>query len=113
MLIVASYALYDPTLQGALSVLGQIPTFDKRHWDQQEFEALVKRVFSGQYWGPPEPQITPAPESAAPLMPEISGLYPATGLTGPLPSGLNPPRLDARHGHPRILIIEDRSEWQH
>lgn len=109
LLIVASHALQDPTLQGAITVLGQIPTFDKNHFEQKSFETLVEHVFSGQYWGPPEPEITPAPDS----MPEFSVVFPSTGLTGPLSSGLNPPAIEARHGHPRILIIEDRTEWQH
>src|SRR5258706_13158633 len=88
----------------------------KQIWDVEAFHELVQQVLTRPDWGPGEPKIEmPAESSIAasgdgsndrqpPLHTPYAGLpgpLTATGLTGPLSSGLRPPPVGPRVGHSR------------
>ncbi|GEM_PF-1558507 len=97
-----------------------LPVIRKENWDRIAFTALVRQALSGEQWGPPAPEITPAPavEHAQMPVPSYAGLtgplsQRGLGLTGPLITGLVPPPVGSRPGKPRVLIVEENPEWQH
>jgi DNA-binding SARP family transcriptional activator/ActR/RegA family two-component response regulator len=100
-------------------VLTNVTLVSKEQWDSAAFSESIARLLAGQSWGPPAPEITLPIESEEADIRVIehrrasTRMFSITGLTGPLPTGLTPPPIGSRLGKPRVLIVEDNTEWQH
>ncbi len=117
-IILATGSAGQSRLETEMTMPRSAPLIQKQHWDHAEFSTLVRRVMSGEVWGPPEPEITLPPdlEPSAPRPSPtqyMTGPLLGTGSTGPLSTGLMPPPVGSRVGKPRVLIVEDRPDWQH
>jgi DNA-binding SARP family transcriptional activator/ActR/RegA family two-component response regulator len=122
LIVVAVTAGQNPLKDAPESIRG-VPLMPKQQWDRAAFTVLVRGVLSGdkgqspEKWGPPEPEISlPSGTEPVPVSPPNVGMtrpLSPTGMTRPLASGLQPPVIGSRIGRPRVLIIEDRDDWQH
>ncbi len=117
LLIVSEQLTFDQ-LQNTAQISTESPLIVKASWDTPGFLDTVEHLLAT--WGPPEPEITPPSEEedrATELtFDRLSGatrMFSATGLTGPLTTGLIPPPIGTRQGKPRVLIVEDQAQWQH
>jgi DNA-binding SARP family transcriptional activator/ActR/RegA family two-component response regulator len=122
-LIVVAATAGQNRLKNAPESIRAVPLMPKQQWDRAAFTALVRGVLSGdneqspEKWGPPEPEISlpSGKESAPEARPNMGMTRPLspTGMTRPLASGLQPPVIGSRIGRPRVLVVEDRDDWQH
>jgi DNA-binding SARP family transcriptional activator/CheY-like chemotaxis protein len=124
--IVVSGTMGRELLRNSADLPTNLPLLQKQQWDEEEFISIVSQVLKAEKWGPEEPQIE-MPTDAANGSTEngehsphiqwryagLTGPLVATGMTGPLSTGLIPPRVGTRTGMPRVLIVERDQEWQH
>jgi len=117
-LIIVAESAGRARLQQIARLPAELPILSKDEWDNDAFEAAIQQVLSGEGWQVPEPEITP-PDSDEPQPTpahhhtDLTGPLQPTGWTRPLQSGLIPPPIASRMDKPRVLIIEDREDWQH
>jgi DNA-binding SARP family transcriptional activator/DNA-binding NarL/FixJ family response regulator len=88
-------------LDGVSTLPSPVHIFEKVQWDKTAFLGTVHQLMHGS--PPLASEITRHPDP-------VHGK--ATGLTGPLNTGLTPPPLGTRSGKPRVLIIDHGAVWQ-
>ncbi|MEP7285328.1 MAG: response regulator [Chloroflexota bacterium] len=108
--IVVSGSMGREMLRNAPELSATLPLVQKQNWELAQFTALVNRVLTTQDGYFAEAEFEP-PAISAPLA--LTGPLSATGMTGPLSTGLMPPPAGSRPGMSRVLIVEGDLAWQH
>lgn len=125
-LIVVSGTMGRELIRNTADLPPELPLLQKQQWNQEQFLSIVSDMLKTERWGPQEPRIelpteasngsTDNEEHYSHVHHHYAGLTRpliATGMTGPLSTGLMPPRVGSRTGMPRVLIVERDQEWQH